>query len=267
MTAMKKLSREKIALVIFALLIVFGFGALMFYLTDIGHSFNVTASTIDDAAGDLEEYTVIIYEGTAEKKKALNEAGLDQIAQEGINKTLELGKDQAIHESSTSGEVLASDVVPKGNSDQQSAQAKQESEPVSVSAVRDSFLHKNASVYQLNIAEPTVYIDRTIVKAGKYRFGILAIDEASALPHYINTRIKEYRDAGVDFIIAVVDDLSRVNQVEGIDIVVSTQEEGLKPVGVSSDGVFFNDAALTGEVGTLLISPSKVISAKDISEL
>ena len=50
---MKKLSREKIALIIFALLVVCGFGALMFYITNIGHSFNVTASTIDDAAGDL----------------------------------------------------------------------------------------------------------------------------------------------------------------------------------------------------------------------
>ena len=65
---MKKLSREKIALIIFALLVVCGFGALMFYITNIGHSFNVTASTIDDAAGDLGDYTAIIYEGTAEEK-------------------------------------------------------------------------------------------------------------------------------------------------------------------------------------------------------
>ena len=70
---MKKLSREKIALIIFALLVVCGFGALMFYITNIGHSFNVTASTIDDAAGDLGDYTAIIYEGTAEEKKALGD--------------------------------------------------------------------------------------------------------------------------------------------------------------------------------------------------
>lgn len=264
---MKKLSREKIALVIFALLVVFGFGALMFYMTGVGHSFNVAASSIDDAAGDLDEYTAIVYEGTAEKKKALNEAGLDSIAQEGINKTLELGKDQAIDDTSTGDEVSASDVVPNSSASTQGGGDAQSSEPLSVKDVRNSFLQKHASVYELDLSDPTVYIDRTIVKAGKYRFGILAIDEASALPHYINTRIKEYQDAEVDFIIALVDDLSRVNQVEGLDIVISTQEEGLKPVGVSSDGVFFNDAALQGEVGTLLISPSKVISAKDISEL
>lgn len=263
---MKKLSREKIALIIFALLVVCGFGALMFYLTGVGHSFNAAASAIDDAAGDLDEYTAIIYEGTAEKKKALNEAGLDSIPEEGINKTLELGKDQAIQSSKGTDEVIASDIAPKSSGDAQGSSAGQGSESLSVSKVRDSFLRKHASVYQLDLSDPTIYIERTIVKAGKYRFGILAIDEASALPHYISSRIKEYEDAGVDFVIAVVDDLSRVNSTEGIDIVISTQEEGLKPVGVSSDGTFFNDAALVGEVGTLLISPSKVISAKDISE-
>ena len=257
---MKKLSREKIALIIFALLVVCGFGALMFYITNIGHSFNVTASTIDDAAGDLGDYTAIIYEGTAEEKKALGEAGLERIAEDGSNKTLELGKDQQVDD------AAAADVVPKSTADGQGS-TEEPKKPLTLSAVRDSFLQKNASVYVLDLSDPTRYINETIVKAGKYRFGILTIDAASDLPYYINKRIDSYRAADVDFVVALVDDLSRVNDVEGIDIVISTQEEGLNPVGVSSDDVFFNDAALKGEVGALLISPSKVISAKDISEL
>lgn len=116
---MKKLSREKIALIIFALLVVCGFGALMFYITNIGHSFNVTASTIDDAAGDLGDYTAIIYEGTAEEKKALGEAGLERIAEDGSNKTLELGKDQQVDDAAAGDEVVVSDVVPKSTADGQ----------------------------------------------------------------------------------------------------------------------------------------------------
>lgn len=258
---MKKLSREKIALVFFAVLATLGLAALLFYITGIGHSFNVAASSIDDATGDLGDYTAIIYEGTAEEKKALNEAGLDSIPQEGINKALQLGKDQAIQGSSGSDEVTASELVSKSGADTQQAQT------VSVSQVRNSFLHKNAAVFEIDVANPTRYIEPTVVKAGKYRFGILSIDEASALPYYISSRINMYRDIDVDFVVALVDDLARVTDTEGIDIIISTQEEGLKPVGVSSDGVFFNDAALTGEVGTILISPSKVISAKDITEL
>lgn len=161
---------------------------------------------------------------------------------------------------------MVSDVVPKSTADGQGS-AEEPKKPLTLSAVRDSFLQKNASVYVLDLSDPTRYINETIAKAGKYRFGILTIDAASDLPYYINKRIDSYRAADVDFVVALVDDLSRVNDVEGIDIVISTQEEGLNPVGVSSDDVFFNDAALKGEVGALLISPSKVISAKDISEL
>lgn len=261
---MKKLSREKMALVFFAVLVVFGLGALMFYIANIGHSFNVAASSIDDAAGDLGDYTAIVYEGTAEKKKAMGESGLDSIPQEGINRALELGTDQAIQTTETD-EVTASEAVPKSSADAQVEE--EEAKSVTLSQARNSFLHKNASVLTLDVVDPTLYLAPTIVKAGKYRFGILAIDEASALPYYISSRINAYEAADVDFIVAVVDDLSRVRNTEGIDIIVSTQEEGLNPVGVSSDGVFFNDAALTGEVGAILISPSKVISAKDISEL
>lgn len=252
------------ALVFFAVLVVFGLGALMFYIANIGHSFNVAASSIDDAAGDLGDYTAIVYEGTAEQKKAMGESGLDSIPQEGINRALELRKDQAI-QNSNSDEVTASEAVPKSSSDAQAAE--EEAKAVTVSQARNSFLRKNASVLTLDVVNPTSYLVPTIVKAGKYRFGILSIDEASALPYYVGSRVKAYEAADVDFVVAVVDDIARVRNTEGIDIIVSTQEEGLNPVGVFSDGVFFNDAALTGEVGAILISPSKVISAKDISEL
>lgn len=50
-----------------------------------------------------------------------------------------------------------------------------------------------------------------------------------------------------------------------LSIVISTQDEGLLPGGVTVDGVFYDDAALTTELGTLLISPSKVITARDIA--
>lgn len=160
---MKKLSREKIALIIFALLVVCGFGALMFYITNIGHSFNVTASTIDDAAGDLGDYTAIIYEGTAEEKKALGEAGLERIAEDGSNKTLELGKDQQVDDAAAGDEVVVSDVVPKSTADGQGS-AEEPKKPLTLSAVRDSFLQKNASVYVLDLSDPTRYINETIAK-------------------------------------------------------------------------------------------------------
>lgn len=84
---------------------------------------------------------------------------------------------------------------------------------------------------------------------------------------YLERRVQEYRDENIDFVIAVVSDLSLVSAEDGIDIVISTQEEGLITTGASVDGVFYVDAAHQSEVGTVLISPSRTITAKDITSL
>ena len=64
MQGMTAISREKIALVVFVLLVLVGIGSLVAYLS-VGHNWNVTASQIDDATGELEGYTAILYAGTA----------------------------------------------------------------------------------------------------------------------------------------------------------------------------------------------------------
>ncbi len=70
--AMSQLKREKIALVVFIVLVlVVGFG-LVTYL-NVGHSWNVAASNIDDAAGSMEGYTAIVYDGVGSPKSELDE--------------------------------------------------------------------------------------------------------------------------------------------------------------------------------------------------
>ena len=64
---MSKLSREHIALFVFVGLIATSLVGLLGYLA-VGHSWNVAASNIDDAAGSMSDYTVIVFEGTVEPK-------------------------------------------------------------------------------------------------------------------------------------------------------------------------------------------------------
>lgn len=66
---MSTLSREKIALIVFFVLIILGIAALVGYLT-LGHSWNYAATTIDDAAGTMDGYTVIVFEGTEQERKS-----------------------------------------------------------------------------------------------------------------------------------------------------------------------------------------------------
>ena len=67
--AMEKTSREKIALIVFLILAI-GTGCILFGYVFAGHSWNVTASNIDDAFGNMEGYTAIVYEGTIEEEES-----------------------------------------------------------------------------------------------------------------------------------------------------------------------------------------------------
>ena len=66
-------SREKIALAVFAALIVLSLLGLGWYLV-AGHSWNVAASNIDDTFGSMDGYTAIVYEGTAVPQTAAEKA-------------------------------------------------------------------------------------------------------------------------------------------------------------------------------------------------
>ena len=60
---MKQVLREKIALLVFCLVLLVSLGALVAYIL-VGHSWNVVATQVDDAASDMEGYVAILYEGT-----------------------------------------------------------------------------------------------------------------------------------------------------------------------------------------------------------
>ena len=73
MATLSHQSREKIALAVFAGLIVLSLCGFGWYLL-VGHSWNVAASNIDDTFGSMDGYTAIVYEGTAVPQTAAEKA-------------------------------------------------------------------------------------------------------------------------------------------------------------------------------------------------
>lgn len=59
---MTQAAREKIALVVFLALIAMTLLGGIWYMS-VGHTWNVAASNIDDAYGNMDGYTVILYDG------------------------------------------------------------------------------------------------------------------------------------------------------------------------------------------------------------
>ena len=59
---MGKRTREIVALVMLALLGLIVLAAMVWYIF-IGHNWNIAASNIDESIGQMDGYTVILYEG------------------------------------------------------------------------------------------------------------------------------------------------------------------------------------------------------------
>lgn len=337
---MLKSSREKIAIAVFILLLLGGLGLCIAYISGVGHNLNVAASTIDDAAGELEGYSAFVYKGTAQPVAASTDpanpsAAADPKATQGdtsVSSTLN-------QKAQTDGEVTPSDETAEAQFDEEEQEQQEQAsdkEPLTLASLRTSYLDKDAACYELAVDNPHAYDAYTVVRVGKFSFGLITL-HADDTPEAVLARVSEYKQAEVDFILAITpsleiiqtlgeqaqeqraadealaqreealknkqaqtekqapnakatqeskqppeteaaagdkaeDSLSQQEEpekqyfsVNDFSIVISTQDEGLLPGGVTVDGVFYDDAALTTELGTLLISPSKVITARDIA--
>lgn len=258
---MKKISREKAALGFFAVLALAGLGVLIAYIVTVGHSLNIAASNIDDATGNLDGYTAILYKGTAEERK---ETVVDatQVGKNLSSHTLSKLSSQASAQGSDN-EVSATQAA----NDSADSEEGEKSGPLTVFGLQCSYIEKGAHVFTLDLQDLASYNRSTVIRSGKFKYGIFSIDQVTAQESYFDKRVAEYKDAGVDLVICIVSDVSLLDSYEGANIVISAQNEGISPTGALVDGVFFDDAALIGQVGTVLVSPSKTITARDAVSL
>lgn len=67
-------TRERIALATFAVLVIAGFVALTTYIS-AGHNLNYASTSIDDIAGDMSGYGVVLFEGTVESSASQTSSG------------------------------------------------------------------------------------------------------------------------------------------------------------------------------------------------
>lgn len=255
----KKMPRERLALVFFAFLVVIGLGALGLYMFSVGHSFNVVATNVDDATGNLEDYTAILYEGTVEEKQAIElDVGSIIPGSDDVSKRL---NEQAQTQGGTTqeGDVTASNALGE-------AAEGEDAVPLTVDNLKRSYIDKKASVLVLDMIDPDAYSQYKVIRAGKFTFGMLGIFEP-VKQSQIDERLAAYKAADVDFVLAVTGDLTYVDGLEGLDIVICTQDEALFPMGITVDSTFYDDAVCYDEVGTILVSPARVISGKDITHM
>ena len=137
---------------------------------------------------------------------------------------------------------------------------------VTVAEAQKSYEDKKATVFSLDTTDLEQYGEGIILKKGGHRFGVFSVTAPTTV-RAIEKQVAYFVKYKVDFIVAITPDKAYVDDASGIDIVISTQDEDLFVMGETIDGTFYVDAPEAGKVGTILISPSNVVSAKVIEEL
>ena len=318
---MSNRTREKQALVVFILLVFIGMGGLIWYLF-AGHSWNVTASNIDESVGQMEGYTAIVFDGTMPEKTSSVSKGKSSVKAEADStasskteaSSTTVTDDVAASGAETNDKVASSsesvdsnvsaDASMPADSEQQTkaetnsdmeeqeygtksatdskagtntsaeesastqskSSATESKKPLQASEVRDNYVDKGASVLTLDVSDPSIYSEGTIVKRAGKRIGIVSI-EKSLNEVSAKRLLAQFVSAQVDIVVCIAPEASYVKGISGIDIVVCTEDEGVSTTGQTEGKTFIVNAPTVGSVGAVLVSPSNVVSAKVLDRL
>ena len=262
-------SREKIALFVFLALIVLSLCGLGWYLV-AGHSWNVAASNLDDTFGSMDGYTAIVYPGTAVEPvagkgagDAVGDAADGKESAEGAaaGKEADAGSPDAPGSSGGKDATGTAGTASAPGTDAGESLLGSKKKTLSAQEAKEGYEEKGATVFSLDTVDLDAYREGVILKKGGHRFGVFGIAEPTSTI-VLEKQIAYFKRHKVDFIVLVTPDKEYAEDVSGIDIVVSTQDEDLCVMGETIDGTFYVDAPAVGSVGAILISPSNVVSAK-----
>lgn len=278
--------REFIALGVFGALVLAGFVILTSYIS-AGHGLNVAATSIDDIAGDMTGYDVVLFEGTA---------------------------------------LPSSDTGTSGRSeDEASDDSGALSQTVTVEDARVLYREKNASTMEIESDSLQDYVTGRIVMKQGHSYGIFSLtpdmvselvvpkrtttkttttrtetptgdsgitDETvttrttgvydsvsdifssvdpesvdSELVDHIQDILDRFAAAKVDTVIALTSDPTPFCAVKGVDVVISFKQHDRFSMGETIDGTLYFDAPEVGQVGVLMIAPGNVVSTKVLAEM
>ncbi|MCI8469526.1 MAG: hypothetical protein HFJ75_08605 [Eggerthellaceae bacterium] len=277
---MDKASREKIALVVFVLLVVLAGAALIGYF-NTGRTWNVAASFVDDTVGRMDGYTVLVYAGTVDPEDEAQDtadeapdagaAGEPQDSPEAAGG--EAGAPDAGEGGSAPGAVREPDpatnsiglaILPflsSGNRDQD------ESGAVFVSDVRSMYEQKDAAVLSLDIGDLARYEQPQVLMARDRSIGVYSVDfyaTRALLARYE----EDLRAEGADLVVCLATRESCLASFDYADVVVVTEPtSSLSTLGTDRGDAFVVASPERGSVGVVVVTATNVRSARVIDAL
>lgn len=175
--------RERIALAVFAVLVLAGFVMLTSYISNAGRGLNVAATSIDDMAGDMAGYDVLLFEGTVRQAPSSSRSDFEGAAEraEGTAPSA-LGASSERLEGASDAPA-SSDAADDGTVDDG---------VMTVDEARAIYEGKSASVIEVDPDSLRDYVSGRIVMKDGHSYGIFSLppDMASeyAMPTTVTTK-------------------------------------------------------------------------------
>lgn len=299
MVAMEKRTREKVALIVFALLVIFAGIVLISYFST-GRSWTIAATFVDDTVGGMQDYTAILYSGVIEdEEEAQGTDGAFPVPGGKSRSAISEGKD--LEDTGEGIRIDPGDVIDEDTRlkdiTQEEADAvfgdsasietimnpsnsiglrilsiyprtiHGEYDGVFVSDARDLYERKGAKAITLNLSDIERYLEPTVISSGDKSVGVFSL-EAYANKRQLREDVSTLREEGVSSVICITPRLSLLSTLDGIDIVICTTpiEENALRVD-DSNNTLIVESPPVGDVGVILLSANNIATYRTVDVL
>lgn len=246
---MQKRARERVGLVIFFALVLLGGTVLLGYFTT-GLTWTVYATMLDDTVGNMGGYAAIVYPGTVQEElDAEADGDLEADADSDADDIPSFADSMGLRILSYYPGIYAEDY-----------------EGVFISDVRDLYEKKEAEVITIDALEVLRDPVPQTLRAGDRTIGIFGAD-AYQTKALLKSELAELRDRGSEVVVCVTRRMALLSTLEGIDVVVLTEDCGYRQTGTRVGDTLVVQAPRTGEAGVVLLSGNNVASARSIDAL
>lgn len=250
---MVKLTRERIALVVFFVLVAVGAFVLLSYFST-GRGWSVAATAVDDSVGQLDRYTAILYNGVAEPEDD------HASSNEGMVASSAYEQDDAESDKETGLGLRLLTLAAEVDSADEGR--------VYVSDVREIYETRGANVLTIDVSgNGARYAVPTVFEVKGKKIGIFSVKER--LPRLeFHGIVEALRDEGAESVICITPRPVLVSDYDGVDVVLVTQGEHEYSIqNDPDDETVIAHSPTVGSVGVILLSSNNIPSAKSVESL
>lgn len=238
----------------FLVLILMG-GAFVCSYFFLGREFNTTATVVDDATGNMQDYALVVFSGTGNASSRSEDFDADANSGEDAY-AAGLGQDAAIAlKEKLADAYLRANVKPylwKNH--------------VFVSEVRDAYELKGADVATIDLSNLGKYSKPIVIDAGKRKFGVFSIKSYLSRAG-LKSNVATLKAKGAESIICIAQNTSMLSSYNGLDAVISLTELSNDEKTPPSGSPILIETPVKGNVGVMFFSRSNVTSYKTIKKL